>query len=113
MVERLRPYAEQWRNAYVLLMLMLGFVWWLGERLHPNLQNIRVLGGLHSYDVLWLMDVLRGLRLLLLVCVLLFALSFHFKLLNTASAAAVTALCSSASLALLVGVALVVVGIRY
>jgi len=68
-------------------------------------------GGLHPLDVLMLMQILKALWLVPLVLAILYALSFAIRCLNTAEAIAGAALCSVAILALVLLLALSVIGL--
>ena len=111
MIERLWKEVQQWRNCYLLLLLMFGFVCLLGGGLLPRLENTRFGGGLHPIDVWILMKVLGTLWMPLLLCALLFFLSFYSKPLNTPAAVAVTALCFVAILVLVASAALLRISI--
>jgi hypothetical protein len=108
---RWRQFCEQSRHCYLLLAVAFGAVLRLSALAMPNLQNTRVRGGLHLIDVLMLMDALQLMWIPFLAVFVLYVASFAISHLNTPDAVAFTALCSTAALALVLGVALMHISI--
>jgi hypothetical protein len=105
-------FCQQWRHAYLLLALMSDFVWRMGTQVTPQLERMRVLGGLHPGEV-WLLSKFLAVSWLLPAgCVVLYVGSFRFAPLNTPEGAATTALLAAAWLAWLAKWALLVICIH-
>ena len=100
-------FREQWRHCYLLLTVAFAVIWRVAALPIPNLQNTRIMGGLHPFDVLLLIDMLELMWVLPLVAAVLYAASFAIPRLNTAGAVAVSALCSIPVLALILILALI------
>jgi len=99
--------ARHWRHCYVFICGIFWLIWRLGKMAVPLLDNVRTMGGLHPADVLFLMDALKIMWLLFATAAVLYVLSFLIPRLNTAAAVAVSALCSSCILALVLMLALI------
>lgn len=104
--ERARRFCQQWRHAYLLLTLMFGWTVIFGRLLIPELESIRVEGGLHPIEVLGLLHLLGVMWVPLWVAIGLYALSYWVKPLNTSAGVAWTALGSSFVFFLLAATAL-------
>ncbi len=104
-------FCQQWRHAYLVLALILAVLWRIGANLAPELEEVRVLGGLHPGDVFILSRFLAAAWLPPVCSAVLYVWSFQSKHLNTSAAVAIVALHSVAYLALLAAVALV--SVRY
>jgi hypothetical protein len=105
--DRLRNFVEQWRHCYLLLGAAFAVVWRTSALPLPILQNTRIGGGLHPTDVFGLMVMLKIMWILPLGAAVLYVASFAIRQLNTASAIAVSALCSIPVLALTLVMALI------
>ena len=110
-VRHWRQFCEQWRHSYLLLTAMFLVVWRVAALPIPKLEHTRIAGGLHPLDVLLLMNLLKHLWVFPLVCVVLYAASFLAPKLNTPGAIAVSALSSTALLALVVLFALIYISL--
>src|SRR2546429_5678338 len=108
---RWRTFGEQWRHCYLLLLAGFAVIWRVSALAIPNLENTRIVGGLHPVDVLLLMKMLEMLWVLPLAAAVLYAASFAMPRLNTAGAIAVSALCSIPVLALVLILALIRISI--
>ena len=106
---RWRQFSKKWHHCYLLLLAMFSVAWRTSAMAIPVLENTRINGGLHPMDVLLLMDEIKLLWAPPLVAAALYALSFFIQPLNTAKAIAISALCSSAILALILLSALIVI----
>src|SRR6185369_4899237 len=109
MLHRWRHFSRQWHHCYLFLFAMFWVVWRTSAMAIPVLKDTRINGGLHPMDVLLLMDEVKLMWLPPLVAAVLYALSFFIRPLNTAKAIAISALCSSAILALILLSALIVI----
>src|SRR3954453_2118741 len=81
-----RRLSMQWRHSYLLLAVAFWAVSRMSTIVIPKLENIRIMGGLHPFDVLCLRDELELMWVPLLIAAVLFALSFPIRRLNTAAA---------------------------
>jgi hypothetical protein len=104
---RWRNFCRQWRHCYALLIAVFGVVWRVSALPIPRLEDSRIMGGLHSLPVLLLMDVLKLMWIPPLVAAALYFASFAIRPLNTAVAVAVSALCCTTLLALILVSALI------
>jgi len=104
---RWREFCEQWRHCYLLLASVYLLIWRVSALPIPNLENTRLMGGLHTIDVLLLKDMLELMWVLPLVATVLYAASFQVPKLNTPAAIAVSALSSAALLAFVLLFALI------
>jgi hypothetical protein len=102
-----RNFCEEWRHSYLLLAALFCIVWRVSAVPIPVLEDIRIGGALHPFDVLLLMRMLELMWVPSLAAVALYAVSFWVPRLNTASAIAVGALSSAALLAFVLFCALV------
>jgi len=100
-------FSQQWRHGYLLLALMLGVLWRIGANVAPELEQVRVLGGLHPGDVFMLSRFLAATWLPPVCSAVLYVWSFQSKQLNTSTAVAMVCLYSVAYVALLAAVTLV------
>ena len=105
-------FCQQWRHAYLVLALILGGLWRIGANLAPELEHVRILGGLHPGDVFMLSRFLAATWLPPVCSAVLYVWSFQSKHLNTSGAVAIVALYSVAYLVLLAALALVSVHCR-
>ena len=104
---RWRHFCQQWRHCYALLIAVFWVIWRVSALPIPRLEDTRIMGGLHPLPVLFLMDVLKLMWLPPLVAAALYVASFAIRPLNTAVAVAISALCSTALLALILVSALI------
>jgi len=86
-----RRFCRQWRHD-LLLVAMFGTLWAFAPQLLPKLDRIRILGGRHPLDVLWLMDDLKSMWVPVAAGIAIYAFSFVIRALNTAAAVATAAL---------------------
>src|SRR5205823_10987998 len=96
---RWRDFCEQWRHSYLLLAAVFLVIWRASILPITKLEDTRIMGGLHPFDVLLLMDMLKLMWVPPLVAVVLYVASFLIPGLNTPAAIAVSALGSAALLA--------------
>jgi hypothetical protein len=92
----------QWRNCYVLLIAVFSLIWRVSGLPIHSLEGFCTIGGLHPAPVLLLMEMLKLMWVPPLVAVVLYVVSFAIHPLNTAIAVAITALCSTTILALII-----------
>src|SRR5262245_16541392 len=105
--ERCRDVCAQWRHAYLLLAAVFWVIWRAASLAIPQLDSIRVMGGLHPFDVLLLLRFLQLAWLPPLLALLAYLASFASKRINSSAAVAVSAVASAALLALVVILSLV------
>src|SRR4051812_18400248 len=79
---RWRHFCEQWRHCHLLIFGIFWVIWRLGTMVIPLLDNVRIMGGLHPVDVLFLMDVLKIMWVPFVIAALLYVLSFLIPRLN-------------------------------
>jgi len=96
--DRCRNFCEEWRHSYLLLAAVFSVIWRIPALAIPRLESTRIMGGLHPMEVLLLMRMLELMWIAPLLSIILYAASFPFQRLNSASAIAVTALSSTALL---------------
>jgi len=110
---RWRNFCEQWRHAFLLLAAVFVVIWRASIPPIANLENTRIMGGLHPIDVLLLMDILKLMWMPPLVATVLYAASFLIPKLNTPAAIAVSAVSSVALLAFVLLCALLHLSLRF
>jgi hypothetical protein len=104
---RWRDFSEQWRHSYLALAAVFLVIWRVSILPIAKLEDIRIMGGLHPFDVLLLMDMLKLMWLPPLAAALLYVASFLIPKLNTPAAIAVSALGSVALIAFVLLCALI------
>lgn len=83
-----RNFCDQWRQGYLVLMVMFMAVWAFSRPTVSRLDNMRYPWGMHPADVLGMIWVLNAMWIPPCVLLLLFLSSFMFPRLNTSGAVA-------------------------
>jgi hypothetical protein len=105
--DRLATFCNQWRHGYLILAFIFGVTWRVAAIAIPRLDNIRIMGGLHPFDIFLLMRILELAWIPPLLAAIAYLLSFAIPKLNTVAAIAISALSSVGLLAFVLFLSLV------